>query len=62
MRTRLTPDERISKLVNERQRLIKRIEKLEREHKNAQELRGRLIRITAEEIRVVVRMQKKAAA
>ena len=52
-------EKHLLKLVNERQRLIKYIEKLEREHRNAAEPRGRLTRITADEIRAVNRIHKR---
>lgn len=55
-------DKRLLKLVNDRQRLIKRIEKKEREHGTTSELRGRLVRITAEELKVINKLQKRKVA
>lgn len=55
-------EKRLLKLCDERQRLIKRIEKAEQAHAAAGELRGRLIRVTAEEIRTLVRIEKRKSA
>lgn len=53
-------EKRLLKLVNERQRTIRLIASLERQHKNASEQRAWLSRITTEELKAINRRDRVA--